>query len=205
VAYPKAGLVKRWIGRTWLRAFGWRAAGDTKDVPRAVFVAAPHTSNWDLPFTLATAWTLGVEINWVGKHTLFRWPFGAFFRALGGVPVDRTKRTSFVSRAADTLRGAEAMYLIVAPSGSRSRREHWKSGFYHIAREAEVPILLGYLDYAKREGGVGPRLVPTGDLPRDMESIRAFYAGVTPKYPAQWAPPRVNEENENGAAARVGR
>lgn len=193
---PKTSLLKRLVGRTWMTLSGWRAAGDASGTPRAVFIAAPHTSNWDLPFMLGAAWSLGVEISWVGKHTLFRFPFGPLFRWLGGIPVDRTQRTSFVSRTADLLRTSTAMYLVIAPSGSRSRREAWKSGFYHIAREAGVPVVCGYLDYRRREGGIGPVLQVTGDQRRDMDAIRAFYATITPRYPARWATPRLPEESE---------
>ncbi len=194
--HPKASALKRFIGRTWMKLFGWKTAGDTSHIAKGVFIAAPHTSNWDLPFTLGTAWSMGLEITWVGKHTLFKFPFGPFFRWLGGMPVDRTKRTSFVSRTADLLRESEAMYLIIAPSGTRSRAETWKSGFYAIAREAGVPILPGYVDYARKEGGIGPALDVTGDVRKDMDAVRAFYADVTPKYPESWATPRLPEELE---------
>lgn len=193
-AYPEAGRLKRAIGRTWMKLFGWKTAGDPSGIAKGVFIAAPHTSNWDLPFTLGTAWSMGVEISWVGKHTLFAFPFETFFRWLGGVPVDRSKRTSFVSRAADMVREARAMYLIIAPSGSRSRRDTWKSGFYHIAREANVPVICGYVDFARKEGGIGPVIELSGDIARDMDKIRAFYAGITPKHPERWATPRLPEE-----------
>lgn len=194
--HPKASPLKRLIGRTWMKLFGWKPAGDPSQIAKGVFIAAPHTSNWDLPFTLATAWSMDIEINWVGKHTLFEFPFETFFRWLGGVPVDRTKRTSFVSRAADMVREAEAMYLIIAPSGTRSRRETWKSGFYHIAREAQVPVICGYVDFARKEGGIGPIIEMTGDVRHDMDRIREFYATITPKFPEQWATPRLPEELE---------
>lgn len=194
--HPKASALKRFIGRTWMKFFGWKTEGDPSQIAKGVFVAAPHTSNWDLPFTLGTAWSMGIEINWVGKHSLFKFPFGGFFRWLGGVPVDRSKRTSFVSRQADVLRESEAMYLIIAPSGTRSRRETWKSGFYNIAREADVPILCGFVDFKRKVGGIGPAIKITGDVRKDMDAIRAFYATVTPKFPEQWAEPRLPEELE---------
>jgi 1-acyl-sn-glycerol-3-phosphate acyltransferase len=179
-----------------MKLFGWHTAGDPSRIAKGVFIAAPHTSNWDLPFTLGTAWSMGIEISWAGKHTLFEFPFETFFRWLGGVPVDRTKRTSFVSRAADMVREAHAMYLIIAPSGTRSRRETWKSGFYHIAREANVPVICGYVDFARKEGGIGPVIEMTGNIRNDMDKIRAFYATITPKHPARWATPRLPEELE---------
>lgn len=195
--HPKVGPLKRFIGRTWMKLFGWTTDGDASQIPKGVFIAAPHTSNWDLPFTLGTAWSMGIEINWVGKHTLFKFPFETFFRWLGGVPVDRSKRTSFVTRAADMLREADAMYLIIAPSGTRSRRETWKSGFYNIAREAEVPMLCGYVDFARKVGGIGPAIPVTGDVRKDMDAVRAFYATITPKFPEKWATPRLPEELES--------
>lgn len=197
---PGVGPVRRWIGRTWLRAFGWRVEGELPSVPRAVFVAAPHTSNWDLPFALAVAWSLDMDISWAGKTDLFRPPFGWLMRALGGVPIDRSRRANQVEAIAEAIRKADRMYLLIAPSGTRSRRDHWKSGFYRIAQAAEVPIMLGFLDYAKRRGGLAFTMEPSGDLAADMERIRAFYADVRGKHPERESTPKLREEEEALAA-----
>ncbi len=193
---PTVGPIRHWIGKTWLRLFGWETVGEAPAVPRAIFVAHPHTTGWDLPFTLAVAWSLRMNISWVGKHTLFRGPLRYFFRALGGVPVDRTRRNNQVKAIADAVRGEDRVYLAIAPSGTRSRKDHWKSGFYHISREAEVPMLLAFLDYGRKRGGLGPVFTATGDIPRDMDVIRAFYEGIRGKYPENESVIRLREEDE---------
>lgn len=150
---------------------------------KAVVVAAPHTSNWDFPFTLAVAWALGIELRWVGKHTLFVPPFGQIMRALGGVPVDRRARNNAVPAVVELLRQHHELMLVIAPEGTRSRAKRWRTGFYHMALGAEVPLVLGFLDYARKRGGLGEVFVPSGDLEKDMERIAAFYAGIMGKRP----------------------
>jgi 1-acyl-sn-glycerol-3-phosphate acyltransferase len=192
---PHVGPVRKLIGRAWLRAFGWRVEGSLPDATKAVFVAAPHTSNWDLPFTLAIAWTLGTNISWVGKENLFRPPFGAFMRALGGVSVVRGKSSNQVESIARAIRDQpDGVYLVIAPSGTRSKKDHWKSGFYRIAEQADVPLLLGFLDYEGKRGGLGPAMKPTGDVRVDMEAIRAFYADKFGKFRERMSDVRLREE-----------
>ncbi len=195
------GPVRRFLGRTWLRAFGWRLSDEIPTAPRAVFVAAPHTSNWDLPFTLAVAWSLGMDISWAGKDNLFRPPFGVIMRALGGVPIDRTKRGNQVENIAETIRSAKRLYLVIAPSGTRSKRDHWKSGFYRIAQAADVPMMLGFLDYERKVGGLAFTMRPSGDVRADMARIRSFYEGVRGRHPERESTPRLREEDEPPSAA----
>jgi len=189
------GPVRHLIGKLWLKVFGWETVGDVPNIPRAVFVAHPHTTGWDLPFTLAVAWSLRMNVSWIGKNTLFKGPLKFFFRALGGVPVDRSKRNNQVKAIADAIRNEERVFLTIAPSGTRKRRDHWKSGFYHIAREADVPLLLAFMDYSKKRGGLGPVFKPTGDMKRDMDVIRDFYEGVRGKYPENESMIRLREED----------
>jgi 1-acyl-sn-glycerol-3-phosphate acyltransferase len=191
----RPGPVARALGALWLRLFGWRVEGRLPHLPRAVLIAAPHTSNWDLPFMLAVAWVLGVRPAWLGKRELFRWPVGFLMRALGGVPVDRRAPGGMVAQAAARLRNADRLLLVVPPSGTRSKAPHWKSGFYHIAREAGVPILCTFLDYRRRVGGIGPAVIPTGDVGADMDAIRAFYAPIQGLRPALTTPVRLAEED----------
>ena len=150
----RPGRLAQLVGRLWLRSFGWRVEGRLPHHTRAVVIAAPHTSNWDLPFMLAVSWVLGVRPAWLGKDGLFRPPFGALMRWLGGIPVDRRAPGGMVTQAAARLRAADRLLLVVPPSGTRSRAPHWKSGFYHIASAAGVPILCTFLDYRRRVGGV---------------------------------------------------
>lgn len=179
-----ARRVRNGIGRAWLRAFGWRVEGGAPPVDKAVVVAAPHTSNWDLPFTLAIAWSLDLDIAWVGKHTLFEKPiWGGFLRSLGGIGVDRRTRNDAVKAIADVVRARDRLLLVVPPEGTRSAASRWKTGFYWIAVESGVPIVLGFLDYGKKRGGLGTILEPTGDIHADFDELRAFYADVKGKFP----------------------
>jgi 1-acyl-sn-glycerol-3-phosphate acyltransferase len=145
---------------------------------------------------LAIAYRLRIKISWLGKHTLFSGPFGAFFRRLGGVPVDRRKPGGIVAQVAASINAADSMWLAVPPTGTRKYSDYWKSGFYHIAYSANVPILLCYLDYAGKAGGIGPILYPTGDLKADMDKIREFYAGVRGKFPEMEGAIRLKDEEE---------
>ena len=192
---PKVGLVLQLIGKLWLKFFGWQAVGEVPDVPRAVFIAAPHTTGWDLPFTLGVAWALGMRPSWVGKESLFRFPFGGFMRWLGGVAVVRDQKLSQVESISKAMLAEPAAFLIIAPSGTREKADHWKSGFMHIARAAQVPIMLGFLDYTKKRGGLGPTLTLSGNLKADMDRVRAFYEGIEGKYPDQHTPIRLREED----------
>ena len=178
-----------------LALFGWRAEGDLDDTPRCVMIAAPHTTNWDFVFMLAIAFALRIHIAWMGKDTLFKGPLGGFMRWTGGISIDRSKRGDVVGEMVARLKAADALILTVPAEGTRRKTRYWKSGFYHIARGAQVPIVLGYLDYARKAGGIGPRVMPTDDLEADVAKIRAFYANIPGKYPEQFcniefAPPR---------------
>jgi 1-acyl-sn-glycerol-3-phosphate acyltransferase len=191
--------LKRIIGRAYLRISGWKEEG-ARPSPRAfVLIAAPHTSNWDMPLTIALSFVYDLPIRWAGKHALFRWPFGWFMKALGGIPIVRHERGDRVKKLAGLFAEHEDLVLAVPAEGTRKRVEHWKSGFYHIAREARVPIVCGYLDYARRRGGFGLVIEPRGDLHADMDAIRAFYADKVGKYPEKFGPVRLREEREEAA------
>lgn len=201
---PTARTLRQKAGRALLRLFGWRLDDRLPPVPRYVCIGVPHTSNWDLAVGLAAMLGLGFPPRWVGKHTLFRGPMGPVMRALGGVPVDRRVSTDFVSQVVERFREAEErdepFVLVIAPEGTRSPTERWKTGFYHIARQAGVPIALGYADYPNRCTGVGGWLEPTGDLEADMEEIRSFYAGKTGKRPENQGPVRVTADEDGDGA-----
>lgn len=164
--------------------------------PRYVAIGAPHTSNWDFPVAILTMAALEMDARWVGKHTLFRWPFGPLMRALGGVPVDRRKSQNFVQQVVERMRSESEFVLVIAPEGTRSRTRRWKTGFYHIAHGSEVPIALGFLDFARRRAGIGGWFRPSGDLEADMTRIREFYADKTGKRPEQEGPVRVRSPRD---------
>ncbi len=183
------------IGRIWLLCFGWKAVGRVEHA-QFVLIAAPHTTNWDLPFTLAAALVLRVRIKWLGKRSLFRGPLGWFFRALGGLPVDRDSPQNLVAELVERFSQTDNLVLTVAVEGSRRKVAYWRSGFYRIALGAGVPIGLGFLDYRRKMAGIGGYFVPTGHVSEDMDKIRAFYQGIRGKYPELETAPRLREECE---------
>ncbi len=175
-------LLRRWAG-IHLRLFGWRKEGQPPAIRKFVVIAAPHTTNWELPTALMFAFAFGIKIHWIGKDSLFRRPFGTFFQWLGGIPVDRTKSHGMVQQIIQRFREHEDFVLVMVPEGTRTKTDHWRTGFYHIAVGAGVPIALGFLDYRRKRGGIGGVVTPTGDIDTDMRAIRAFYAGITGKHP----------------------
>ncbi len=187
-------MLSYWIGRTWLRLFGWKLQGETSRYKKFVLIGAPHTSNWDFPFMLATAYAMDVRISWLGKHTLFISPWGWFMRKLGGIPVDRRKPQSLVMQMAEEFETSDELVLTLSPEGTRSKVDHWKSGFYHIATKSGVPIGLGYLDYEQKLCGLGMFVIPGGNADEDMDKIRAFYRNIRGKNPHLESEPRLQEE-----------
>lgn len=174
---------RKLIGQAWLTAFGWEVEGGVPDVKKAVVVAAPHTSNWDFPFTMAVAFALDMDISWLGKHTLFDAFYGPFFKWMGGIPVDRRGRHDLVSQVVSVLNDSEGLMVIVPPEGTRSKTARWKTGFYYIATGAKVPIILGFLDFERKRGGLGKVFYPSGDIAADMAQIAEFYREVKGKHP----------------------
>jgi 1-acyl-sn-glycerol-3-phosphate acyltransferase len=186
--------LKKRLASLFLRAQGWRPEGARPAARKYVLIAAPHTSNWDLVYLLALAAEYDVKVSWLGKHTLFRGVFGRAMRRLGGVPVDRTRRANLVQQLADVFEGNERLALTIPAEGTRDYTPHWKSGFYHTARTAGVPVVLGYLDYQRKRGGFGPEIILTGDVREDMNHIRDFYVDKVGKYPDQFGEIRLKEE-----------
>lgn len=191
---PKAAL-KRWIGKTFLRAAGWKMSGERPPLDRYVMIAAPHTSNWDMPFMLAMAFVYDIPVRWMGKHTLFSPPFGPFFERLGGIPIVRNRPGGVVGQMVEHFENNPSLALMVPAEGTRSHVDYWKSGFYHIARAADVPVVLSYLDFGKKVGGIGTAIELTGDIAADMDKIRAFYAGMQGLYPENVGVIRLREED----------
>jgi len=161
-----------------LRVFGWRVEGQLPDIPKFVVVGAPHTSNWDFVLFLALAFALKANPRYMGKAELFRSPFGAFFRWCGGIPVDRSKSTGLVDQTVEAMNKARQFILVITPEGTRGKVREWKSGFYHIGKQAGVPIALGFIDRARKAIGLGPTFVLTEDMDADMKAIQSFYAGM---------------------------
>jgi 1-acyl-sn-glycerol-3-phosphate acyltransferase len=161
---------------------GWRCEGRPPDLDKYVMIGAPHTSNWDFPIGLALLFSLDLRLYWLGKHTLFRRPFGALFSLLGGVPVDRTRSGGVVNQIIRAFEENDRMILVLSPEGTRKRITHWKTGFYYIAHGAGVPIVPAYVDYRRGVGGFGPLLHPTGNIEADMKTIGASYVNAFGKH-----------------------
>lgn len=171
-----------------LRIFGWRREGRVPDIPKFVIIAAPHTSNWDFPIGMAILLAFKLKVSILGKDSLFRWPFGGFLKWMGIIPINRSKSCNVVAQSVQVFKDNRKMVMIVAPEGTRKKTIYWKTGFYHIARGANVPIVMGYLDYVRKAGGIGPTLMPTGDIEFDMEAIRCFYDKISGKFPEKATP-----------------
>lgn len=195
-------MIKQSIGRAVLRLGGWAFEGAVPTARRYVLIAAPHTSNWDFVYMMAMSWVTGIRLSWMGKASLFVFPFGPVFRRLGGIPIRRDRRTSVVDQCAKRFGESADLVLAVPAEGTRGHAKSWRSGFYHIARAADVPVVLGYLDYARRRGGLGPELRPSGDVRADMDFVRAFYADKAGRHPERFTPPRLAEEDAPPDAPR---
>ncbi|MGY4514801.1 lysophospholipid acyltransferase family protein [Lysobacter sp. HA18] len=167
----------RWVGRTVLKLGGWRVVGEFPDVRKLVLIGAPHSSNWDGVWGFAAKLALGLDIRILGKDTLFRVPLvGALLRRLGVIPVDRSAAHGVVEQAAAVIRAGDKVWYGLAPEGTRKRVEKWKTGFWKIARAADVPVLPVYFHYPDKVIGVGPLWTLSDDFPADMARIRAWYA-----------------------------
>jgi 1-acyl-sn-glycerol-3-phosphate acyltransferase len=166
-----------------LRLKSWKLDVNMPLAPKFVLVGAPHTSSQDLFYALLLAHGTGIKMHWIGKDSLFHWPFGGAMRWLGGIPVQRNSNQNFVSQMVNIFNKVERLVVAIAPEGTRGRADHWKTGFYYIAHGAGVPIALGFVDYKEKVVGIGPTIIPSGDIHADFDQIKTFYAGKTGRYP----------------------
>jgi 1-acyl-sn-glycerol-3-phosphate acyltransferase len=172
-----------WLAVWIFRLFRWRISGELPNIPKAVVIVAPHTSNWDGLFGLSAIMALKLRVNALGKDTLFVGPLGWLLRTIGVIPVDRSSPQGMVRQIVARFRSGPAMFLAVAPEGTRHGAERWKTGFYQIAFDAGVPIILVAFDYQRREVRVLGSLQPTGDQDADLERIYACYRDVPARNP----------------------
>lgn len=173
----------RGLSRIGLVLTGWQVVGQLPDLPKYIVVGAPHTSNWDFVMFLALAFVLKGSLRYMGKVELFRSPLGAFFRWCGGIPVDRSKAQGLVEQMAQAIREADQFRLVITPEGTRKQVGEWKRGFYHIAKQAGIPIVAGYIDSRTKTCGIGPIFTLTDDVEADMRAIQAFFkdkVGINP-------------------------
>ena len=179
-----------------LRRTGWSYELKFPDSPKFIIVGAPHTSNWDWILMFLITRAADLRFHWVAKDSFFRPPLGLLARRLGGIAIDRSKRNNFVQQVTDIFKAASELILIIAPEGTRSKTKYWKSGFYHIAHGAGIPIALGGIDYPSRTVMINSWFLPTGNISADMDIVRAFYAGKSGKFPEQQCEPRLSVEIE---------
>jgi 1-acyl-sn-glycerol-3-phosphate acyltransferase len=199
--HPRA--LPTWGQRTALRmlnTIGWNVQFRPLPGPHGIAVVYPHTSNWDFPVGLLAKWAVGVQFRWLAKDSLFRGPMGALMRYWGGVPIDRSAPQGAARRLATTMLAANSFWLAITPEGTRSYRPHWKSGFYRIALEAKVPVLLVALDYGRKVVDVTRTIVLTGDEAADMTAIAQAYEGVRAMYPTLAAPIRLADKDSAAQA-----
>jgi 1-acyl-sn-glycerol-3-phosphate acyltransferase len=182
---PVVNSAMRGLSQLILRASGWRAEGmspsEIEAYPKFILIAAPHTSNWDFPITLMVCFVLRLKVYWMAKASLFGWSTGWLARWLGGIPIDRSASNNTVQNTIAAFAARERLAVIVAPEGTRGKVTHWKTGFYHMAHGAGVPIALAYLDFKHKAGGIGRMFHTTGDIAADMLEIQQFYSGITGK------------------------
>lgn len=173
------------IWKLLFKLAGWKVEGGIPEEARkCIVVAAPHTSNWDFFYARATAYILNIKVNYLIKNDWMVFPLSIFFKATGAIGVERKKKANgLVDDLVKKITAAEELAIIVAPEGTRKSVQKWKTGFYQLAVQANLPIALAYLDYAKKEAGIGPIIYPTGDYNQDMLQIQEFYRTITPKNP----------------------
>ncbi|MEM9175959.1 MAG: 1-acyl-sn-glycerol-3-phosphate acyltransferase [Myxococcota bacterium] len=199
--------VRKFLARLVIGATGWKPEGARPAPDQYVLIAAPHTTNWDFLYLIAFAWYFEMQISFMAKHSLFWPPLGWIMRAFGGLPVQRHKRTNLVTTLAGLFEEHDRLALVVPAEGTRAHVDYWKSGFYHIAKTAKVPIVMSFLDWERKVGGFGPAIVATGDVVADMDAVRAFYADKKGKVPERFGRIRLREEDdvaEADASAAVG-
>ncbi|MGL6069830.1 lysophospholipid acyltransferase family protein [Craterilacuibacter sp.] len=170
-----------WLSILFLKLAGWKIDGNFPAIPKYVMIAAPHTSNWDFPVTLAVCFSKGAQVYWMGKHSLFTGPLGPVMRWLGGIPVNRSRNNSLVQQIIDVYNESDKLVVIIPPEGTRAKVTEWKTGFYHIAKGAGVPVVPAYLDFSHKKAGIMSPFFLSEDMDADMVKIRGLFDGISGK------------------------
>lgn len=185
----------KYLSKKILNLFGWKLNIVLPEEKKFVLIGAPHTSNWDFPLGMLFFWTIDLKIFWVAKIQMFWGPLHYLFTSIGGIPVDRKSSTGFIEQIADRFDQTDEMVLTISPEGTRSKTKYWKSGFYHIAVAAQVPICLGFVDHDKKIIGFTKTIYPTGDIDTDMEIIAGFYNNIKIVRPNNQGPVRLRDKD----------
>ena len=182
--------MKKWIAKLYFRITGWKLEiPDVETLKGTVMIAAPHTSNWDLPYSLAAFWLMGIQLRYFIKDMYTKIPvIGAIFRWTGAIGVDRSRRGKLTDYAIELLTTQRDLVILVPAEGTRKRVEKWKTGFYTIALESKRPISLGFLDYKNKIAGVKEVYTPTGDKEKDFNHIQGVYENIAGRYPELYNP-----------------
>lgn len=165
------------VGKLVFTVTGWRFENELPNIPRCVIIFGPHTSNWDFLFGMAAIFALRLKAEWMGKHTIFRKPFGGIVQWIGGIPIDRRASKGMIERMVEEFKTRDKCFLVISPEGTRRTVRRWKSGFYYIAFGADVPILMACFDYPDKTITFGPLMTPTGDYVADVEKLQSIMAG----------------------------
>ena len=171
----------RLLSKLFFKLSGWKVVGEyPREIKKSVMTAAPHTSNWDFFYARAAFFLMGVPVRYTIKKEIMVFPFGPILKALGAIPIDRKRSKNLAAGKKDSMVDAmvrlfderDELVILVTPEGTRSYAPRWKTGFYHVALNAKVPVILGYLDYKNKHAGIGPVIYPTGDVEADIEKIK---------------------------------
>lgn len=185
---PVIKTILRVIALILMKILGWKIYGQTPAISKYVLVWAPHTTNWDVFYGILLAYTLKVDVQYMAKEELCKGPFGPVMKWLAAIPIDRSKANNTVEATIQLFKENDKLIIAIPPEGTRSKAKAWKTGFYYIAHGAGVPIILAFADYKRKIGGIGPSIIPSGDIEADMEIIREFYANISGKYTEQTSP-----------------
>jgi len=180
---PDCGILRCVFARTLMWLTGWKATGTLPRDNKFILIGEPHTSNWDFLLMFGAAYSFRLKISWLGKNSIFKKPFGTLMKYFGGIPINRNIKDNLVKRTVELFNESEKFVLVIGPSGTRSKRYYWRSGFYWIAHTANIPVLCGYLDFVNKIVHVGLCFVPTGDVKKDMDRIREYYKDIRGKHP----------------------
>ncbi len=180
---PFGNAFSRWFGRSVLGLLGWSTEGELPNEPKLMFAVAPHTSNWDFIIGLMTMFAIGFKVNWLGKHSIFVWPFKGLMTSWGGIPVYRHSPKGFVEQVADQYLSHEKLHIAIAPEGTRSKVGKLKTGFIRMAVAANVPIFRVSIDYKKKKVIFGDLYIPTGDLEKDERNCYDYFKQFNGKFP----------------------
>jgi 1-acyl-sn-glycerol-3-phosphate acyltransferase len=182
----RRNVLLKGIGTAVLGLAGWRITGRIVDEPKFVLTGGPHTSNWDFIFALMSVWVLELDVHWIGKHTIFKWPFEGLFRYFGGIPVDRKNPGTLLRDVLQGFAGNDGFVLALSPEGTRSKVKRLKPGFHRIASKAGVPIVPAGVDFANKTLHFGEVIIPGDDFQADAARLRTFWEGFQPRFPEQF-------------------